>query len=215
MRIFFQRVRQAGAINSRGALFICLAVVFAIGAALPSATSKTVRKSKAQPVQAVAANSSITPKYSALPDYVVTTSSGASIVPGTDDIGLHNDDFPLQTISLPFAVAFYDEVFTSADISSNGYIAFNGASSYNFCVPTAAAVDLIAPGSRDLYTQDAADGQGVFTSTSGVAPHRIFNIEWRAVPCCGNGSPSVNFEVRLYEDQNRIDFIYADNMSFN
>src|SRR5207244_742388 len=51
---------------------------------------------------------------------------------------------------------------------------------------------------------------GVFTSLSGTAPGRIFNIEWRA--CLFNGlgcTGNVNFEVRLYEGQNRFDIVYA------
>ena len=40
---------------------------------------------------------------------------------------------------------------------------------------------------------------GVFTSVSGTAPNRIFNIEWRTVLFADN-SPTQNFEVRLYEN---------------
>ncbi len=211
MRILLQRVSQAGAINSRGALFIFLAILFGFGAVLPLATSKTVRNAKAQPAQAaVKANGAITPAYNSLPDYVITTSTGAAIVPGTDDTGNHVDDFPLTAISLPFPVAFYDQTFTSASISANGYLVFTNANTYGFCIPTANATDLILPFSRDLYTVDSGNGQGVFTSTSGSAPNRIFNIEWRTQPCCNFGAPSYNFEVRLYEAENRIDFIYGN-----
>jgi hypothetical protein len=67
-------------------------------------------------------------------DYTFTTSSGASIVPGTDDSGNHVDDFPLTPISLPFPVVFYDQVFQDAQLTANGYLVFTSASSYNFCV---------------------------------------------------------------------------------
>ena len=150
------------------------------------------------------------------PDYIVTTSSGASIVPGTDDIGLHNDDFPLTTISLPFPVTFYDQVFNSVQVSSNGYLVFTSAATYGFCVPTPDANNLILPASKDMYTGDSSSGQGVFTSISGTAPNRIFNIEWRTVYCCTDGlAPVNNFEVRLYEGQRRIDFIYGANGGLN
>src|SRR3989442_9162730 len=52
---------------------------------------------------------------------------------------------------------------------------------------------------------------GIFTSTSGSAPNRIFNIEWRTVLFANNASRD-NFEVRLYENpaQNqRFDVIYG------
>src|SRR5262249_21557803 len=41
----------------------------------------------------------------------------------------------------------------------------------------------------------------------GLAPNRIFNIEWRAVYF--GSATSVNFEVRLYENQNRFDLVYG------
>ena len=45
------------------------------------------------------------------------------------------------------------------------------------------------------------------TSTSGSAPTRIFNIEWRAVDFA-SGNP-INFEARLYEGQTRFDLVYG------
>ena len=170
--------------------------------------------SKAQPAKprsiAPFVPSSPSPKVSTLsPDYTVTTSTGASIVPGDTDTGNHFDDFPLTPITFPFPIIFYDQVFTSAQVSANGYLVFTTANSYNFCVPTNFANNLILPLSGDWYTVDGASGQGVFTSVSGVAPNRIFNIEWRVQYCCDPGPPPINFEVRLYEHQQRIDFIYG------
>ena len=43
--------------------------------------------------------------------------------------------------------------------------------------------------------------------TSGSAPNRLFNIEWRATYF--SGGASLNFEVRLYEGQARLDLIYG------
>src|SRR5207249_11593570 len=51
---------------------------------------------------------------------------------------------------------------------------------------------------------------GVYTSITGVAPNRIYNIEWRACRydngACGG---SEDFEARLYEGQERFDIIYG------
>src|SRR6185436_13059103 len=50
----------------------------------------------------------------------------------------------------------------------------------------------------------------IYVSTNGSAPNRIFNIEWRASyyhP--GRKGNPVNFEIRLYENQQRFDIIYA------
>ena len=46
---------------------------------------------------------------------------------------------------------------------------------------------------------------GVFTSVSGTAPNRIFNIEWRAV-YFADTSATANFEARLYENDPNLKF---------
>ena len=57
----------------------------------------------------------------------------------------------------------------------------------------------------DLYLVNS--GFGIFTSISGTAPNRIFNIEWRAQYFPGSGN--AGFELRLYEGQTRFDVIYG------
>src|SRR5262249_51099998 len=49
---------------------------------------------------------------------------------------------------------------------------------------------------------------GIFTSVSGTAPNRIFNIEWRTV-YFADPTMSANHELRLYEAQSRFDVIYG------
>ena len=64
--------------------------------------------------------------------------------------------------------------------------------------------NLISPFWDDLRTDGT--GEGIFTSVSGSAPNRIFNIEWRA-EYFSSGLP-LNFEARLYES-GQIDFVYG------
>src|ERR1051325_7788066 len=148
--------------------------------------------------------------FSIPPDYVVTTTTGASIVPGTTDTGNHVDDSPTTAITLPFAVTFYDQTFTAAHVSSNGFLVFSDSNAdYDFCLPYGNHNNVLLALGIDLYTSDSGSGQGIFTSVSGSSPNRIFNIEWRARHCCGGGAPDYNFEIRLYEGEQRIDFIYG------
>src|SRR5437016_11226356 len=116
-------------------------------------------------------------------DYAITTQTG-TLVPGTLDTGNHTDD-GTTPIGLPFPVTFYDQTFTAANLSSNGNLQFtsNNDTFTNDCLPTVNVNDLIAPYWDDLYTGDIATGQGIFTSVTGTAPNRIFNIEWRANFC--------------------------------
>jgi hypothetical protein len=143
-------------------------------------------------------------------DYTITTGSG-TIVPGTTDTGNHCDDC-ITIITLPFPVTLYDQTFFSVGISSNGNLQFTGASQSDFanqCPPTATVIDLIAPYWQDLNDGDITNGQGVFTSVSGTAPDRIFNIEFRENFFGVNGPPVLDFEVRLHEDTPNFEIIYG------
>ena len=131
---------------------------------------------------------------------------GGSIVPGTTDIGNHGDD-TVTTIALPFSYALYDQSFTSINLSSNGNAQFTttDATFTNQCLPWLTHNFTIYPYWDDLYLVNS--GFGIFTSISGTAPNRIFNIEWRAQYFPGSGD--AGFELRLYEGQPRFDVIYG------
>ena len=131
---------------------------------------------------------------------------GGSIVPGTTDIGNHGDD-TVTTVALPFPFTLYDQSFTSINLSSNGNAQFTttDATFTNQCLPWLTHNYTIYPYWDDLYLVNS--GFGIFTSVSGTAPNRIFNIEWRAQYFPGSGS--AGFELRLYEGQLRFDVIYG------
>ena len=138
-------------------------------------------------------------------DYTITQ-IGGSIVPGTTDIGNHGDD-TVTTIALPFPYNLYGTTFTSINLSSNGNAQFmtTDTTFTNVCLPWATHNYTIFPYWDDLYLVNS--GFGIFTSISGTAPNRIFNIEWRAQYFPGSGS--ANFELRLYEGLSRFDVIYG------
>lgn len=140
--------------------------------------------------------------------YTVTSATGATIVPGVTDSGNHADD-GTTPITLPFAYNFYGTTYSNATLCSNGNIQFNSVNTayINAPLPAAGFSDAIFPHWDDLMTSMPA-GTGIFISTNGVAPNRIFNIEWRA--SYYPGSVLLNFEARLFESQQRVDFIYGN-----
>jgi hypothetical protein len=146
-------------------------------------------------------------------NYVVSP-TGGSIVPGVTNTGNHCDDCD-TLISLPFAYTLYDHTFTSVYVSSNGRLDFvtnNEPGGFdNFCLPSPpnqGLFDFTIFAWRDNLRTDVGAGSGIFTSISGTAPNRIFNIEFRTVYFV-NTSQHANFEVRLYEGQARFDVIYG------
>jgi 6-phosphogluconolactonase (cycloisomerase 2 family) len=147
--------------------------------------------------------------------YTYTTSAGA-IVPGTTDTGNHVDDGS-TVIMLPFPYRVYDTEFTNVAVGSNGHLTFgtvNNAFDVT-CLPVTAATYAIGPYWTDQCTGACTGvsgaGLGIFTSVSGAAPNRIFNIEWRTAYFNSGGGAGVplNYEVRLYERQASFDVIYG------
>jgi hypothetical protein len=133
---------------------------------------------------------------------------GASIDPGVTDLGIHCDDCT-GTVVFPFPVRVYGHYYTQAQVSSNGNLQFTGDNAqYGAeCLPTRNMDTAIFPYWDDLtlYTP----GDGVFTSETGVAPNRVFNIEWRAHYYSRAGT--ANFEVRFFEGSDNFEFVYGAN----
>ena len=116
----------------------------------------------------------------------------------------------MTTIALPFPYTLYDQSFTSINLSSNGNAQFVTVDTTfgNLCLPWAAHNYTIFPYWDDLFLVNS--GFGIFTSISGTAPNRIFNIEWRAQYFPGSGT--AGFELRLYRgtDSLRCDLRHPD-----
>ncbi|HET9493032.1 MAG TPA: S-layer homology domain-containing protein [Chloroflexia bacterium] len=145
------------------------------------------------------------------PNSYVVIPGTATVVPGTIDIGNHCDNCTSDLI-LPFSVTLYDRAFSRARVGSNGTLGFAGNTNpaTNNCLPNNSFNYAILPYWDDLDTSSrtACNGPcGIYISVSGSAPSRIYNIEWRAT--LRGGSRPVNFEVRLYENRNRIDLVYG------
>jgi hypothetical protein len=149
-------------------------------------------------------------------NYVLTQAVGATIVSGTTDIGNHTDDL-VTTITLPFAVQLYGQPVTNMNVSSNGNIQFSSTSTAftNVCLPANTVNDAILAFWDDLRTDQqgacpsyGGTGCGIFTSVSGTAPFRVFNVEWRTV-YFNNTSQLANFEVRMYESVDHFEIIFG------
>src|SRR5206468_12985296 len=110
-------------------------------------------------------------------------------------------------VALPFSYTLYDQTFNAVNLSSNGNAQFTTLDTAftNSCLPWLAHNYTIFPYWDDLFLVNS--GFGIFTSISGSAPNRIFNIEWRAQYFPGSGT--ANLELRLYEGQTRFDVIYG------
>ena len=132
---------------------------------------------------------------------------GGSIVPGTTDIGNHADD-TVTTIALPFPYTLYDQSYNSINLSSNGNAQLRPRITRGRTLARCRGSPTTTPSSHTGTTSarnrwraarvSLAELCGIFTSITGSAPNRIFNIEWRAV-YFANTARHANHELRLYE----------------
>ncbi len=138
--------------------------------------------------------------------FSMQTSGGAAIVPGTFDIGNHCDDC-MTALALPFPISMYGTAYNAINVSSNGTVQFvsDDATYGNDCLPRGELGVAICPHWDDLMTD--GPGHGIFRSITGVAPNRVLGLEWRGRYYSGGGT--VNFELRLYEDNSRIEVVYG------
>lgn len=129
--------------------------------------------------------------------------------------------------SFPVDLGFdfwYDGVrHTEVSISTNGYIDFSAST--NNGGPTGAAygyvnnvftvangtLNAIAAFYDDQTTQGGSDplGNSIRTLTSGTAPTRVFTVEWNDMAVYLNTTPSLTYQIKLYETTGVIEFLYS------
>jgi len=201
----------------------------AVGIPSPTATPTPTPTATATP-SACGATATPTPTATATPTgtpvgcQYTFTSGTDPIVPGDTDTGNHTDDGD-TFVALPFSFSLYDQSYNAVNVSSNGrldFVCINEPVGYlSTCLPAPDnqcsyaytifglwsdyRTDIIGEGCANF-----ASGCGIFTSVSGTAPNRIFNIEWRAVYFADHNA-TANFEIRLYENDpnKRFDFIFG------
>jgi hypothetical protein len=163
-----------------------------------------------------------TPPRATCPQYTITEGTG-TIVPGTTDTGNHCV-WCDTLIPLPFPFVLYNQTFTAVNVTSSGRLDFVCSNEPGYypesCLPVPPhncpydfTIFALWNGWSTLTDSPScstwANGCGIFTSISGTAPNRIFNIEWHVL-LAGDTTQTGNFEVRLYENDpnNRFDVIY-------
>ncbi len=149
--------------------------------------------------------------------YTLAQTQSATMVPGTTLVAGSQCDDCAVGVTLPFSYVLYDLSSSSATLTANGQVVFStpvDPSYTNTCLPDPFSSYAIFGHWTDLTMdsgyqacQQYTAGCGIYTSVSGSAPNRIYNIEWRALTF--NLQHLVNFEIRLYEGQQRFDVVYG------
>lgn len=198
-------------------------IAAAVGTPSPTATPSPRPTATGTP-SACGPTATATPTATPLGCQYTFTTGTDQIVPGTTDTGNHVDDGD-TFVALPFSFSLYDQTFNGVNVNSNGrldFVCINEPGGFlSACLPASPNIcpfDYTIFGLWSDYRTDIvgegcsnfASGCGIFTSVSGSAPNRIFNIEWRAVYFADHNA-TANFEVRLYENDpnKRFDVIFG------
>lgn len=140
--------------------------------------------------------------------------SGGTPGPTGDDIE--------AAASIPFVFTYNGANYDSVLISTNGWLelgtgpdgSFNGLSTMTqvgqyFSQQLGTEnrpTKTLGPWWSDLYT----DNSQISYQTQGVAPDRVFVVQWKNMAqCCQSNSTRLNFQVRLHESTNIVEFDYG------
>jgi hypothetical protein len=119
------------------------------------------------------------------------------------------------TIPIGFSFTFYGVTYTSVTVTPNGLVTFGGADTSPLQVnisttATLANLPTIAPFWHDWTFQYFGSDAGYYV-TRGTAGSRRLIIHWSlAQSNTGPGNDTVNFELKLFEGSNNIEFHYDD-----
>jgi hypothetical protein len=132
------------------------------------------------------------------------------MAPATSYVGGSGCNSCVVTIPLPFTYYFYGAPYNSVNASNKGTVQFSSSNSTgaNACpLPSSTLDNFIAAYWDDLNTF-IDDTMGIYTSVSGTAPNRVFNMTWVAGYLANDAT--AQFQLRLYEGQERFDLVYGD-----
>ena len=134
-----------------------------------------------------------------------TAISGGTLLSNT---GVVNDDNTYSAVPIGFSFVYNGTSYTTLGISANGYMQFGGTAPANYYDGTSIQnlASAIHPFSEDLYgTSATCEIQYNVTGSTGS---RIFTIQWKDWGFYSGGGSQINFQAKLYEGSNTIQFIY-------
>ncbi len=156
---------------------------------------------------------------------VVATATGTTGAASLDDV-----IYDLPTGTIPFSFSFNSVAYTGCKISTNGFITFgttapsaNGSTTgYTPLSATTAYSGAASPLGRNLnayfFAGSPATTGEIRYQTLGSTPNRTFVIQWKNFKTFNTSGatfgPVLNFQVRLSEGSNAVEFKYNCSGSF-
>jgi len=145
-----------------------------------------------------------------------TTGTYTEITGGTlHGSGTSVDDTSYNGVNIGFTFRFNGMDYTQLGINANGFIRLGGTAFTGTCGYTAISstdtvncANLAAAQSEDLQGDTTAE---LRSELLGTAPNQVFVIQWKNFKHYGSGGTgdNYNFQIRLYETSNLVEFVYG------
>ncbi|WP_298323726.1 M36 family metallopeptidase [uncultured Dokdonia sp.] len=119
-----------------------------------------------------------------------------------------SDDQTSDPVSLGFDFNFFGDTYSTARISSNGFLTFENTGNSGCCsgefIPSQSAINnYIAFAWSDLFPPG---GNGIVRYTTiGAAPNRIFILDFIDISLCCDSTPEVTTQLKLFEGSSVIE----------
>ena len=145
--------------------------------------------------------------------YAFSTSTGtyASVSgTGTTIPSVAGDDMTAPAIPIGFSFSFCGTAYTTVTVCSNGWVALGTSTSTSFN-NMLSTVSSISPALMPFWDDLNGTGGTAYYQTTGTSPNRVFTMEysnWSFYAVFGSAG---NFQVKLHETSNVIDFCYGAN----
>lgn len=156
--------------------------------------------------------------------YSSISATGNAIDSWRNNAGFSQDDNRSNATDIGFDFWYNGTRYTQFNVSTNGFIDFSadpatggptaGPYSYDNTAFTSNGTGTylaLAPFYDDMTAQGgtSALGNSIKYLVSGTAPNRVLTVEWINMAVYLNTTPSINFQVKLYETTGVIEFVYG------
>ena len=125
---------------------------------------------------------------------------------------MHDDQ--AWSVVLPFQFEFNGVLYSMINMTSNGYLVFPSDHAFLYYMPPLNSQvngyyeNVISPWGDDLIGMGGA-GYSLSYTVSGVAPTRVVTFQWKNWMTYYNIGDQLNFQVKLHETSNMIEFVYG------
>lgn len=134
-----------------------------------------------------------------------------------------DDNYSTGGTNIGFTFNYLGVNYTQFQVSTNGYITMGTGqtpSTFSNLASLSTPRRIIAPFWEDLVTNGnpgttASLNASIRYTTSGAPGSQVLTVEWKEMETFSNAGPALNFQLKLHEGTNEIEFAYGTMKGFS